>query len=353
MEQLQEKMQKNIYDNDKTVLMDAVPLELPLCVSIEPSNICNFKCKMCFHGINETDEKAKPLMNMPSSVFDKTLSDLIDWTGKTGRKIKLIKLYSLGEPLLNPDICEWVKRIKDADVCNSIEITTNASLLNNETAQKLVDYGLDTLRVSVYGVSEEKQMSVTQSKVPASQIFENVTYIQEYKKKKCSDKPVVYAKMLQTHTDEDDKFLEKYNGIADHAGLDEAFELTSGDTDAFVNLFGDDTASEAHKASLDSNLFNNRQVCRYPFTHMTVRSNGTVIVCCADWLKELSYGNVMNHSLEELWNSKSLYDIRCKMLKYRGADMRCCRRCEIPYRATPEDNLNDFPKNKLSFINNL
>lgn len=65
------KLQKNIYENSqRTILMDAVPLEVPLCVCIEPSNICNFKCRMCFHGNNETDPKAKPLQNMPSDIFD-------------------------------------------------------------------------------------------------------------------------------------------------------------------------------------------------------------------------------------------------------------------------------------------
>ena len=346
-------LQKNIYANDRTVLMDAVPLEMPLCISIEPSNICNFKCRMCFHGNNETADEAKPLQNMPSEIFEKTLSDIKDWVRKSGKRIKLMKLYSLGEPLLHPDVCEWVRKIKNAGICDSLEITTNASLLTESVAEKLVDYGLDTLRVSVYGVSEDEQKRVTQSAVSAESIRDNVIYLQEYKKKTDHKNPVVYAKMLDTHTDENQKFIDCYTGVADHVGIDEPFELTSGDNDIFDNLFGENEAGEAHSQSLNSNFFKKRRPCRYPFTHLTVRSDGKVVVCCADWLKETCYGNVMDHSLDELWNSRSLYDFRCRMLNYRGADISCCRGCEIPYRDTPEDDLSDFPVERLSYTNNF
>ena len=93
-------MQKNIYVNEKQVLKDIIPLEMPLVLSIEPSNLCNFKCAMCFHGNNEQDERAKPLANMTEEIFAKILQDIKSWTIAAQRKLKLIKLYSLGEPLI-------------------------------------------------------------------------------------------------------------------------------------------------------------------------------------------------------------------------------------------------------------
>lgn len=32
------------YDANRITLMDALPLSLPLCICIEPTNVCNFKC---------------------------------------------------------------------------------------------------------------------------------------------------------------------------------------------------------------------------------------------------------------------------------------------------------------------
>lgn len=176
-------MQKNIYSANKTVLKNIIPMELPLCISIEPTNLCNFKCAMCFHGNNETDPKAKPLKNMDDEVFDKVLNDIKEWTAEIGERVKLIKLYSLGEPLINSNIGEMVRKIKQANVCEKIEITSNGSLLSKDIAQKLVDDELDIFRLSVYSVEKSRMKFVTRTEISPEAIHENIRYLKEYRDK--------------------------------------------------------------------------------------------------------------------------------------------------------------------------
>ncbi len=343
-------IQKNIYAVNKTVLRDAIPLKVPLCISIEPTNLCNFKCAMCFHGNNEDDPKAKPLKNMDEAVFEKTLEDIKKWVAESGEKIKLIKLYSLGEPFVNPSASVMVKRIKEADVCEKMEITTNGSLMTKEVADKLVEYGLDVLRLSVYSVNDERMKTVTKSKVPPSVVQENFEYLRKVRDEKKSSMKL-YAKMLDSNSDENQLFQDIYKDIADEVGIDEVFQVSLGEgTDAFERMYADG-AQAAHKKSLESNTVSvdKRRPCRYPFSHMTVRNDGTVIVCCADWLKELSMGNVMEHSLCELWESKSLHEIRCDMLKTKGMKWTACRSCEIPFRDSPEDDVSEVNLDVLSY----
>ena len=132
---------------------------------------------MCFHGNNEYAEEAKPLKNMDMVCFRKIVNDIKNWGGK----IKLIKLYSLGEPLLHPSICEMVRLIKEADICNQIEITTNGSLLTPEISEKLVEYGLDILRISVYGADDEHMKEITKSVFTPNDIKKNVEFLKEYR----------------------------------------------------------------------------------------------------------------------------------------------------------------------------
>ena len=205
-------MQKNIYVNEKQVLKDIIPLEMPLVLSIEPSNLCNFKCAMCFHGNNEQDERAKPLANMTEEIFAKILQDIKSWTIAAQRKLKLIKLYSLGEPLINKGICDMLARIKAADVCEKVEITTNASLLSEEVAKQLVDFQLDILRVSVYSVRDKRMKEVTRSNVMPETIYNNVKAIRAYRDSVKSDKPIIYAKMLDANNDENEEFVRKFGG---------------------------------------------------------------------------------------------------------------------------------------------
>ena len=348
-------LQKNIHSGNKTVLKDVIPLNQPLCVSIEPTNTCNFKCAMCYHGNNESDPKAGPLKNMEMEVFEKTLEDLKSLVRETGERIKLIKLYSLGEPLLNPNICKMVKEIKETNVCEKIEITTNGSLLSKETAEKLVDYGLDILRLSVYSVEKERLHKVTRSNFDPKVIRENLEYLKQYRNAVKKDKPEIFAKMLDANSEENEIFLEEYSKIADHTGIDEVFQISLGEgNDAFERMYSKN-AEAAHKKSLDSNTVSSdeRRPCRYPFTHLTIRNDGTVIVCCADWLKELSIGNIMDHSLKEYWESKSMYEIRCAMLKTKGLKWTACRSCEIPYRDSEEDDVSQVDTNTLAFENEL
>lgn len=339
---------KNMYEKERTWLKEALPLKVPLCVSIEPSNLCNFKCVMCFHGNNEYAQEAKPLRNMNMDCFKKVIEDLKRWTQEVGEKVKLIKLYSLGEPLIHPEICNMVRIIKEADICNEIELTTNASLLTRKVAEKLVDFGLDIFRVSVYSVDAEHNKYITKSSISPEEILENVRYLREYRDKNEKIAPKIFAKMIDTYTDENQQFIDMYSEVADVVGIDEPFQLTSGENNIFDNLY-QDNANFAHDKSLSTNLFERRKACRYPFTHMTIRNDGNVIVCCIDWLKETHIGNINNNSLKEIWESKTLYDFRCNMLRKKGENLEVCHKCELPFRDLPEDNVDDFPIEKLSY----
>lgn len=341
---------KNMYVENRMKLRDVVPLEMPLCVSIEPTNLCNFKCVMCFHGNNEYAEEAKPLKNMSMDVFDKTIRDLKRWKEKTGgKKIKLIKLYSLGEPLLHKEIIVMLRKIKEADICDQVEITTNGSLLSEKMAEELVYYGLDILRISVYSVKKEHCRYITGSGIEPDEIRDNVIYLKKYREQQGKELPRIFAKMIDTYSDENEMFIQQWSGVADVVGIDAPFQLNSGENDVFEQLYSQD-AAKAHEQALGTNLFTDRKVCRYPFTHMTVRNDGRVVVCCADWLRETCIGDVMTQSLEEIWTSKKLYDFRCNMLVSKGMDVEACRNCELPYRDLPEDDLDGFPMEKLTYV---
>lgn len=343
-------MLKNLYQNDRRILKECLPLKLPLCVSIEPTNLCNFKCVMCFHGNNEYADGAKPLKNMEWDIFQKTLDDLKNWTDGAGEKIKLLKLYSLGEPMVNPRLCDMVKAVKERDVAEQIEITTNGSLMTRETAKKLVEYGLDIIRISIYGIEEERNKYITKSSYTPSDIWENVRLLHEYREKTEGEKPKIYVKMFDAGKSVNEEFLKKYEDIADVVGIDEIFNMDVGENDVFENYYGDEAAQE-HRNSLESNIFQEKRACRYPFTHLTVRNDGTVITCCADWLKELRFGDIKEHSIQEIWESKSLYDLRQKMLSTKGQCFKACRACEIPYRDLPEDSVDELDFNRFSYVN--
>lgn len=126
----------------------------------------------------------------------------------------------MGEPLLNPLIGEMVKKIKEADICDVLEITTNGSLLSEKMSEDFVD-GLDFLRFSIYSVLEEKNREITKSGFTPNQIRDNIRKLKEIREIKGKKKPFIHAKIIDTYNeDENNQFLKYYGDIADEVFVD-------------------------------------------------------------------------------------------------------------------------------------
>lgn len=335
------------YSQKRQILKKIIPLKVPLCISLEASNLCNFKCIMCYHGSDRYAEESKPLQNMDTAIFKKCLSDIKKWCQKENSLIKVIKLYSLGEPLLHPEISEMVRLIKESNICEILEITSNASMLTRETAEKLVDNKLDIFRASIYSVDEERNKEITQTNISPKQIQENIHYMRKYRDLHGCDKPFISAKMIDSYSEENERFRAVYETIADEAYLDKLMDSPANENT--VKRYYTDKEEKARADIHDNRVYKDRKACRYPFTHMTVRSDGKVLVCCSDWPQKTVVGNVLIESLEEIWNSKALYDFRCMMLKTKGLGNSLCAQCDIPLRDFPEDDIDDFPIEKLNY----
>lgn len=343
------------YDKGRLNLMEVLPVDVPLCISIEPTNLCNFKCLMCFRSAAEFQKKAGPFEAMDLQMFEKILADCKEITQRYGRKIKLMKLYSTGEPLLHPEIGTMARHIKEANICDALEITTNGAFLTEDVAQSFIDAKLDYLRVSIYSVRLERMARVTnQKKFTPQDIRDNVARLYELREKarghKGGIKPFICAKIMDTHDEENEEFRQSYADISDEQVIDIPWEIAGTGEGELEKFYGSEKAGkEAQNEYLQTSLYKKRKACRYPFTHLTIRSNGDAVVCCTDWPRETLVGNVGVESIDEIWHGKRLYDFRLMQLKTHGEHHPLCASCEIPLRDKPEDDIDQLPIERLSW----
>jgi hypothetical protein len=89
-------------------------------------------------------------------------------------RLKVLRFYSVGEPLLNKNLGRMIRHAFDQRVAERSELTTNATALIETQARELLDSGLSYLRISIYEMTDERHVRVTGSKVPVARILENV-----------------------------------------------------------------------------------------------------------------------------------------------------------------------------------
>lgn len=120
------------------------PVDPPLKkIYVEPTSACNLNCQTCVR--NTWEEK---IGFLETATFREMINDL-----KGVSSLETIAFWGIGEPLMHPDIFEMISLAKGLGV--KTEMISNALLLNRPAAERLVDTGLDTLVVSVDGVSSE------------------------------------------------------------------------------------------------------------------------------------------------------------------------------------------------------
>lgn len=326
-------------------LRDVIPLDKPYSLLVEPSNFCNFKCIQCFQSLKKDNYISQNRGMMSLEMFNEIMEQVKGWKGG---KLKVLKLSLYGEPLLNKDFCKMLKAAREADIAERIETTTNASLLTEETARLLVEYEIDYVRVSIYGANQERFEYVTGCRqIGLQQVYDNLKRLKDIKESCGREKPFVSAKMLETYTDEDREFMERFAAVADEVFIDKPHNWIATEEKNFIGSF----YSQGQKEALDRDLsktLSDRIACTMPFTTMSVRSNGDVSPCCVDWCGGTNIGNVLESTLEELWNGNAMYEFRKMQLENRKSENESCRNCEF-YKNDHyiKDSIDGFPVERL------
>lgn len=325
-------------------LREVIPLAKPYTLLIEPTSLCNFRCIQCFQSLKQENYFTRNRQHMSLERFKKIIAQLKNWPGE---KLKVLKLSLYGEPLLNPDFPEMLRIAREADIADRIETTSNVSLLTPEIAEKMVEYQLAYLRVSVYSADSVRHQEITSSSVTPEKIHENLAVLKKTKAARNSERPFVSPKMLDTFDEKQNQaFMEMFKDVADELYLDKPHNWIKTEKESFVDrIYGDDTEKAVEDFRQNSSA---RIACPMAFTTMAVRSNGDVSPCCVDFIGGTNLGNMEKTSLQEIWNSSQWLEFQIMQLENRKHENSSCARCDI-FQSDhyTRDNIDGFPVGKL------
>lgn len=311
----------------KENLLNVSPKSNPYAIMIDPSGACNFKC--CFCPCNNSSERIKERHKiMPMKLF----VSIVDGIATFPNKVPIIDLYGLGEPLLNPEFVSMVRYLKNKNCCDLIRTTTNGSLLTKNLVDQLADSGIDYIKISIEGLSNQDYKRLCSVDVSFDQIVENISYLYKKSRGKFKIGTKIVSASFKSETDRE-KYLEIFSPISDYTYI-RNIQTNWAEFDELVIPEG------IKDGQYCNNKIPHYDICSYPLTHMIVHSNGDIGLCCYDWKHETSYANAKDISVPEAWNSNRLKEIRIAHLTGHRNSLPYCRNCI----RKGYDNIDDVAK---------
>ncbi|MEI6209100.1 MAG: radical SAM/SPASM domain-containing protein [Desulfuromonadales bacterium] len=330
-------------DRPRCHLAECLPLETPLSLQIDPSNLCNFRCRFCPTGhpdlLNRVGRSKGQLMSW--ELYEKLVAELAAFP----QPLKTLSLHKDGEPLLNPRIADMVSLARKRNVAEKIVLLTNASLLTREMAIDLITAGLDAIRISVEHVSVEGYRAYTQVYDDYDKIVSNIRILSE-ERDRFESHLFISAKLIDFGLSRDD--LEIF--AHDFSTSCDEISRTTAQGWSHSEIF-DFTLGSNPTASLDGQtpLNPKRIACPFPFYMMAVNANGLVSPCPDDWTHKAVIGNANTETLQEIWNGLSLREFRQMHLSGKRGCNVACANCHC-IQGIPEDSDLDESLEQLSNI---
>lgn len=335
----------------RKLLIQQLPLDVPLGIHICPSTHCNFKCHYCKHS-QDTISMASDARGGGHDTVGKTgwlkrefmdmdlYCEIIRQIAEFPNKVKILQFAWLGEPMLHPHIAEMVKIAKEANVAETVSIVTNGSVLTNKMSDDLIAAGLDRLRISLQGLNAEDYWKIAEYKVDWKQFVDNIKYFYDNKRD-----TQVYIKIMDVMLrDEKDEayFQQTFADICDVLNIEHLVPLHN---ELDLSDIKEDFSEGYFGNKLDKNM-----ICSYVFYFLVVTPDGTICPCpCSDQVyKEevfhhMGMSNVREESIRDFWKGKRLHDFRMSMIHGEREQFPVCEQCSYPlYHTAVEDQLDRY-----------
>lgn len=301
------------FKNDRQVLADLVPLEMPFCIQCEVSQVCNIKCSYCMQSF--INRKDKQLMTF--AIFAMLCARLYEYY-KIGKKFKQFNFAGWGEPLVNPKLDIMIKHLHDYNYVENIAIVTNGLLLTPDLSLRLIDAGVNQIRISLQGMTEEKYEEISGKRIDFQKLVNNVRILYEHRKD-CQ----IYIKIADIALEDEKEecfFYDTFDPVCDQMYVETIrpmFHQNKQD-DKLLSRYGD-----PHPPII---------VCPQPFYMLNITARGDITPCCS-YYDPINLGNLTNTSLRQVWEGDEMRKLQKMLLtgnRNRSSFYPACSGCLMP-----------------------
>ncbi len=293
----------------------------PKNLYIEPTNSCNKNCRYC----------ARTRSQREIHFIDfETAKNIID---QVPQGINL-SLTGNGEPLLHPRIYDLIKYATGKG--HFVSLITNGTCLTKRNSLRLLDSGLQNIKISFDSVIREaydNSYNSPKGGASYSKVFFKV--IQFIYLSRIKTKRNIFITVSSILTDEVKRVSEINSAFWKELPIDNYYEgpVYSLQTDSLEYQPRDYSKEEDWK------------ICSWPYIALKVNSDGSTNICGHDFSSKYSVGNIYQDTIDEIINSpralklrKALYE---KDLGYLAKIGYNCHRCNY-WTSEIGGSLQDF-----------
>ena len=307
--------------------------EYPVVYNIETTNACNMKCEMC----PRTTMMTRPIETMDANTFAKVVDQIkpfceSEWQqwedfveshyGITRNDMsenhfflyvipKVIVLHGYGDPLLDKKMPERVRRLTEKNIPSYF--SCNPANINIEKTTEMFESGLDYIKYSIEAADDARHKEVRGSPSNFTDGYRKILRLLEVKEQRNYQTTIVITMLNLKKPWQDEEFQKLQD---DFRGLDVYIYLKSQD-----QMWYEDTNQKTKSIHWT-------EFCQFPWTSMTIKSNGEACECVEDFNNEIILGDARTESLYNIWNGERYRRLREDHFNLTPG-IKCTEQCDM------------------------
>ncbi len=264
----------------------------PSFIQIETNIACNANCPFC---------PQKEVKRKPGIMKDEVWRKIIDETRNLGITYRP---FLINEPLTDKRMAKIIRYIKKDDSART-ELNTNGALMTSETAEAILDAGIDSIRFSIDGFSEE---TFSASRVGLNYnltVERTLRFIELASQKNSSLKVEVRMIGLETNRHEQDAFKK--------------FWMDHGAVPVITSLY---------RWPWEPGVAGVQLPCLKILNEMFFYVDGRATLCCWDTHERAVTGDVNKTNTLDIWNGAVNQKYRDLLALGQRDQILLCSKCE-------------------------
>lgn len=289
---------------------------LPEEISLEATNVCNFKCAFC-----PQSDPAHHEINPRTYLTEQAADTILGRIREAGVKTNVLHWTLDGDPFMHRQfhrLCNVAVR----HGFTHMYFATNALLCTDENIRRL-PMGKARYTFTIDYCAEETHFeTVRGTKGSWTKIRDNILNILEAK-----DLGHISLQVTDISPYTFAEESERRRRLSDLRGLFPASPRLTVRSKTFHNAAG--TIAPPAGAGTTKKYF----TCPYPWTSLNVASSGDIVACCRDLRRQTVLGNLLEESLAAIWNGARYRELRDNLLSGNPSRSKACDGCDMPYNA--------------------